>query len=302
MDVPGRDAGPAGIQRLRPSDRAWPRTRLAWLAAHQDAPDALYVRGTLPPAATHSVAIVGTRRATAYGLDLARSMARSLAAHGIWIVSGFALGIDTAAHEGALDATAGRTLAVLGTGVDVPYPASNARLRRRVPECGALLSEYEPGRRAARFHFPRRNRLIAALADLVLVIEAPERSGALITATYAAQMGRAVLAVPGHVRRTTQAGCHALIQRGQADLCIDVDDVLTALEHPAARTRAGRSPPPLSAAESTVLDQLDPDDALGPDAITRGSGLSAAAVMLALTRLEVVGLARRIPGVGYLRC
>ncbi|MDJ0975409.1 MAG: DNA-processing protein DprA [Planctomycetota bacterium] len=290
-----------GQRRLLPDDGDWPSARLAWLAQERDAPKALFVKGELPRAGTYAVAIVGTRRATHYGLEVAREMARDLARLGVWIVSGFALGVDTAAHEGALQVDGGRTLAVLGTGIDVPYPASNAELRTRVPEAGALVSEYEPGERAAKYHFPRRNRLIAAFADVVLVVEAPERSGALITARNAVEMGRTVLAVPGHIRRTTQAGCHKLLRDDVALLCTEVDDVLEALDHPARRAARDRREVELTPSESAVLDQLDLDDAAGPDAITRGSGLSPAAVMLALTRLELEGLARRIPGVGYVR-
>ena len=191
-------------------------------------PLALYVDGE-PGCLWHpQVAIVGSRNATHGGLDNARSFARALAEAGIAITSGLAIGIDTAAHVGALDADHGVTIAVVGTGPDVAYPASNAALRDKITARGAVVSEHPPGTAPLRSHFPARNRLVAGLSLATLVIEAAERSGALISARMAAEAGREVFALPGSIHNPLARGCHQLLRDG-AQLAQSPDDLMAAL-------------------------------------------------------------------------
>lgn len=178
-----------------------------------DSPRGLYVQGDLPEENRKSVAIVGARRCSAYGRRQARFFARNLAARGVQIISGLAAGIDAAAHEGALEGK-GKTYGVLGCGTDICYPRENYRLYQQVREAGGLLSEYEPGTPPLAFHFPRRNRIISGLADLLLVVEAREKSGALITADWALEQGRTVYALPGRVDDPLSAGCNQLLAQG----------------------------------------------------------------------------------------
>lgn len=182
-----------------------------------DAPDTLFYRGTLPENAP-AVAIVGARMPSAYGLMAARELAGALAARGYWIVSGMAQGIDAAAHEGCLDA-GGCTVAVLGCGLDVCYPAKNRRLYEQIPGHGCLLSEYPYGRKPLPGQFPARNRLISALADKVVVIEARRKSGSLITADFALEQGKDVYALPGRITDAMSEGCNRLIAQGAGILC-----------------------------------------------------------------------------------
>ena len=189
-------------------------------------PCLLYVRGRLPAVDEEAaVAIVGTRGATPYGLETTGTLSFSLARQGALIVSGGAKGIDSAAHEGALRAGA-RTVAVLGSGVDVVYPAGNERLFRDIEAAGALLSEYPPGTKALGAHFPVRNRIISGLCLATVVVEAPERSGALITARTALEQGRDVFAVPGPINAPESRGCNRLIANGEAALAADASDIL----------------------------------------------------------------------------
>jgi DNA processing protein len=190
-------------------------------------PSALWLRGSIGAGDALAVALVGARRATAYGLEQAERLAADLARRGVTIVSGLARGIDTAAHRGALRA-GGRTIAVLGSGVDVIYPPENRRLAGEIMERGALVSEFAPGTRALPHHFPLRNRVIAGLSLLVVVVEAAEKSGALITAGWAADLGREVMAVPGRVTSLASRGCHRLIKDG-AILAEDWEDVVNQL-------------------------------------------------------------------------
>ena len=291
-----------GQQLVTPAHSMWPGTRLQALA---DPPAALFHQGALPPPDASVVAIVGTRDATPSGCSFAKRMARGLAARGVWVASGFAVGIDGAAHQGALetgeDARGARTLAVLATGIDVDYPASHAALRRRLYEHGTFLSEYPPGTSAARWQFPARNRIVAALSDAIVVIEAPRRSGALITAGFAVEMGREVLAVPGAPGRPRHAGCHMLIKRGMAALCDGVADVLRSIGlDPDART-AEFVPAPSDGHPRVIFDALDASHACSVDTLAQSTGLDAAQLGAELARLEMEGLAARVPGVGWLR-
>jgi len=176
----------------------------------------LYVQGRLDCLQSPSLAIVGARNATPGGCDNARAFARHLAARGWHIISGLAHGIDAAAHKGALQAGAagGGTVAVMGTGLDIVYPAANLKLAHRIAEHGALVSEYPLGARALAHHFPQRNRIVAGLAQGVLVVEAAKQSGSLITARLASETGREVFAIPGSIHSPLSRGCHALIRQG----------------------------------------------------------------------------------------
>ena len=192
-----------------------------------DPPPVLYVDGELEPVDVQAVAIVGSRHATLYGIRIARTLAEQLSRLGFTIVSGMARGIDRVAHEGAL-AAGGRTLAVLGCGLDVAYPPDHTQLRAQVAEAGALLTEFPLGSPPLAAHFPRRNRILSGLSMGVIVVEAAEGSGSLITAKLAAEQGREVFAVPGPIDAPTSRGTHGLLKQG-AKLTETVDDILDEL-------------------------------------------------------------------------
>ena len=187
------------------------------LTEHPGMPEELYVRGELPGSGP-AVAIVGARMCSQYGRIQAQEFARVLAAHGVSVISGMARGADGCAHNGALEA-GGRTFAVLGCGLDICYPACNRHLFEKIPKAGGLISEFPEGAKPLRCHFPMRNRIISALADIVLVIEAKEKSGSLITADFALEQGRDVFAVPGRVGDDLSAGCNRLIAQGAGIAC-----------------------------------------------------------------------------------
>jgi DNA processing protein len=192
--------------------------------------DLLYARGAhVADALTApTVAIVGARACSGYGAQVARTLAREIAAAGVTVVSGLARGVDAEAHRGALDAN-GRTVAVLGCGIDRDYPAAHAELARRIVEGGGIVSEYEPGVEPAPWRFPARNRIIAALADAVVIVEARSRSGALITVDLAMEIGRPIYAVPGEITSNLSAGTNDLLRRGHAAAITSALDVLDAL-------------------------------------------------------------------------
>jgi DNA processing protein len=291
-----RRAREAGQRVLTPADEPWPTGALAGL---EDAPCALFAAGTLPAAGEPAAAVVGTRDATPYGLRMARDVAAGLGRAGVWVVSGLALGIDGAAHEGAVQA-GGRTLAVLGCGLDHPYPVAHLDLRERLLETGGgLLSEHPPGCPPRRHHFPRRNRLVAALSGAVVVVEAAARSGALITARLALEQGREVLAVPGNVGQPARAGVHRLLREGAA-LCEGAGDVLAVLGLSPGEARATPVPlpPGPAAAVLRALDEALPRDAGWVCVQTR---LDASRVAALLMELEMQGRVRRLPGAGFVR-
>lgn len=298
-----RDARERGLGLLTPADADYP----AALAASPDGPAALWTRGLPFDASIPWVAVVGTRGATPYGLRIARRLSEDLARRGVGVVSGLARGIDAAAHAGAL-AGGGPTLAVLGCGVDVVYPPEHHALAGEVAASGALWSEHPPGTPPHPGHFPRRNRLVAAVSRVVVVVEAPLSSGALVTARLALDANHEVLAVPGSVERGTHAGCHRLIRDG-ATLCEGVADVLRALGlaaptgdgHPADGGGRPALPPPPPGPALVVYGALDPDEARDGDDLARRTGLSPDAVAEAMTRLELDGHAVRIPGIGLVR-
>ncbi len=257
-----------------------------------DPPEWLFVRGGLPDAECW-VAIVGSRAATPYGLTVATRLAADLARLERPIVSGLAHGIDAAAHGAALDA-GGRTVAVLPGGVDTVVPAFHRELAARILENGALASEYASGPPFGRGAFVRRNRLIAALASAVVVVEAASRSGALSTAQFAFDLGRPVLAVPGDIDRPTSAGPLQLLRRG-ARPCGGVADVLAALEVAPAAPVESNAPVPAAGVEGALLARLD-DTARTVDELARVTGIDLPAALDGLLRLEWSGLARALPG------
>jgi DNA processing protein len=273
-----------------------------------DPPAVLHFCGDLRLLAHSAVAVVGARRASAYGLEVARTLARDLAAADVVVVSGMAMGVDSAAHAGAL--AAGRTVAVLATGADRPYPAQAAGLHRTIRERGCVVSELPPGTAPRRWAFPARNRLIAALARGTVVVEGGERSGSLITADFAAELGRFVGAVPGLVTSGGSAGPHALVKVG-AELVRGAGDVLELLHGAGtvvtpvvlgAGPRAKRPPaaaPDLPPELATVLARIEQGaGSLAELTTDPADGLRVAAH---LGELEVRGLIRRVFGGRYIR-
>ena len=265
------------------------------LAQLHDPPARLWLRGA--PAdvlARAAVAVVGARTCSAYGAQVTRALARELAAAGLVIVSGLARGIDGEAHRGALDA-GGVTVAVLGCGIDRDYPARHAELARRLVEAGGLVvSEYEPGVEPAPWRFPARNRIIAGLALATVVVEARERSGALITADFALELGREVFAVPGEITSSLAAGTNRLIRQGAAPL-LEVEDVLEALGLARVPSSGAAAVKSLGEAAMRVLEIVaaEPRE---PDQIVRVTGLDAATVAGALVELELAGAAVEADG------
>jgi DNA processing protein len=275
------------------ADREYP-PRLLEIA---DPPAVLYVDGRTDLLSRPSLAIVGSRNATPQGIANATSFARAFSAAGLTIVSGLALGIDAAAHRGALEGD-GATVAVLGAGVDVAYPPRNADLQRAIAERGALVSEFPLGTPAVGGNFPRRNRLISGLARGVLVVEAALASGSLITARLAAEQGRDVFAIPGSIHSPLAKGCHALIKDG-AKLVESAQDVLGELGLPApapARTVAQSSPE----VAHELLAHLG-HDPCNVDILCQRSGLTPDTVSAMLLALELEGRVASLPGGRYQR-
>jgi len=262
--------------------REIPRARLPpLLRAIHDPPKKLYVRGDDTDVLDRkAVAIVGARACSAYGSQVARMLGRELAAAGAVVVSGMARGVDGEAHRGAVEA-GGVTVAVLGCGIDRDYPAAHAELARRICERGLVVSEYEPGVEPAPWRFPARNRIIAGLCAATVVVEARERSGALITADFALEEGREVLAVPGEITSSLSAGTNALLRLGATPVT-SAADVLEAVGLEAAQSE-GRSVDGVAAAVLAALPG-------GPDDVARTTGLDAAEVAAALAELELDGL------------
>jgi DNA processing protein len=266
------------------------------------APPTLYVRGALSAGDALAIAIVGARRATPYGVSVAESLAADLAARGVTIVSGLARGIDTAAHRGAL-AARGRTIAVLGHGIDRCYPPENEALASEIEASGALVSQFFPGTGPQPWNFPERNRTIAGLALGVVVVEAAERIGALITAGAAADFGREVFAVPGRITSETARGPHGLLRDG-ATLVRSWSDIVQELPSPwrdAVRdvaampnvTTGGVAP---ASDEAAVLRALAVDDAQHIEHVIARCGLPPARVSAMLVSLELAGHARQLEG------
>ncbi|MEA3366124.1 MAG: DNA-processing protein DprA [Candidatus Hydrogenedentes bacterium] len=305
------------------------------LAEIYDPPLLLFARGSLPADQEPYVAVVGTRRASPYGIRMAERLARELAVRGITVVSGMAMGIDAAAHRGALEA-GGRTIAVLGCGVDIVYPPQNADLMQEIIARGAVLSQFPMGMKPSKGHFPYRNRIISGMSLGTVVVEAPLTSGALITARQAAEQGREVFAVPGQAGTKNAEGPHALIREG-AKLVERVEDILVELELPAECLRGARAdavepvlttdepkPAPVkpgtpkselggpqpapqpapkgegapqgpSDIEKSILAALSPDGSY-VDEIATSCRLSVSEALSSLTLLELKGLVRQFSG------
>ena len=260
-----------------------------------DPPLVLYVRGELKKEDHHAIAMVGTRQSTLYGRQTAERLARQLAASGITVVSGGARGIDSASHEGALQ-SGGRTIAVLGTGMDIVYPAENIKLYQRIAEQGAVLTQFPFGRRGDKQSFPIRNRIVAGMTQGTVVVEANRSSGALITANFAAEYGRTVFAVPGRIDSPRSAGCHGLIKDG-AQLCESAEDVLAefANHNYSFNEQPGLPLPALTPAEQSIYNVLTHEE-MQQDAIIRRSELPPAQVSVALLQLEMKKLIQQHPG------
>ncbi|HEY7018921.1 MAG TPA: DNA-processing protein DprA [Gaiellaceae bacterium] len=256
-----------------------------------DPPPGLFVRGSasIELLGAPAVAVVGARACSSYGSQVARLVGRELAAADLVVLSGMARGVDGEAHRGALE-SGGATVAVLGCGIDRDYPAAHAQLAARICERGLVISEYAPGVEPAPWRFPARNRVIAGLAAATVVVEARERSGALITADFALEAGREVFAVPGEITSALSTGTNALLRLGATPLTRP-DDVLEALgiDSPAAVS------PDVGEPASRVLAALTQEPA-GVDQLVRGTGLGAAEVAMALAELELAGAVAEADG------
>jgi DNA processing protein len=285
----------AGAHALTWEDAGYPDR----LREVSDAPPVLYVLGEITPSDSWAVGVVGTRRATAYGKAATVEIASGLASGGITVVSGLARGVDTVAHHAALDG-GGRTIAVLGSGVDVIYPSENRGLVRTMVEegRGAVVSEYPLGTQPDAVNFPPRNRIISGLSHGVLVVEAGAKSGALITVSFALEQGRDVFAVPGPINSRMSDGPNNLLKRG-AKCVTSAADILEELgmgmvqEHVEA-VRALPADP----TERMLLDLLQ-DTPLHIDELTNGSGLPASTVSAVLTMMELKGMVRHLGGMQY---
>lgn len=259
-------------------------------------PIMLYYRGTLPSDNDNTIAIVGARRATAYGKNAASTLAAELAANGFWVVSGGARGIDTSAHLGALKN--GSTIAVLGSGVDIVYPPENRKLFERIAEAGVVISEYPPGTLAHSAFFPARNRIISGLSRGTIIVEAARKSGALITADFALEQGRDVFAVPGSMFSELSKGTNHLIKQG-AKLVDSVSDVLE--EYDIEKVSQQLKDSELSCDEMKIYSVLSFEIPLGIEEIVMKTNLTPSAVAYILLQLELRGLADGQSGQRYIR-
>ncbi|MDA7622563.1 DNA-processing protein DprA [Verrucomicrobia bacterium] len=270
-----------------------------------DPPMLLYLRGLLEERDHHGIAMVGSRMTTSYGVESARRLAYQIAQAGVTVVSGGARGIDTAAHLGCLRA-GGRTIAVIGSGLDIIYPSENIELFDQIAEQGVVMTQFPFRRKADRQTFPIRNRIVAGMTLGTMVVEANRTSGALITANMAVDYGRQVFALPGRIDSPRSKGCHALIKNG-AKLCESAEDILSEFEYlfPPSITpenEANVTPPsiPLSDEETIIWKLLEATET-HMDVLIRGSQLSAAKVSVVLMGMEMKRLVKRLPGQMYQR-
>jgi len=283
----------AGVALVTWGDAAYP----AALSAIVDPPPALWVRGNIGALSGPAVAIVGSRAGSPYGLTVAERLAADLAARGIVIVSGLARGVDSAAHRGALSAP-GTTVGVLGSGADIVYPAEHRSLARTIEaHGGAIVSELVPGTPPQPQFFPLRNRIISGLSRAVLIVEAGEKSGSLITARCALDQGREVLAVPGNVLSGRNRGGHALLRDG-AKIVESADDILEELGMPAPARPGG---PATDDPGDTVLRGLPAGESCDLEAISERTGLTPTRLLPKLFDLEMRGLVRRVGGGRFAR-
>lgn len=271
-----------------------------------DPPIVLYVKGALTAKDKNAVAMVGSRLTTHYGLETARKLAYQLAYVGVTVVSGGARGIDTAAHQGALSAK-GRTIAVMGTGINIIFPPENRELFERIATNGAVITQFPFNRKADKQSFPIRNRIVAGMTLGTVVVEANLTSGALITAGMAIDNGRQLFAVPGRIDSPQSKGCHDLIKKG-AKLCEGAEDVLSEFEYlfpasnrPPSPAESGTLPAlNLSGNEQKVYDALSNEE-MTTDEVIRRSGLPASAVSVALLGLEMKRVVKQLPGKLFVR-
>jgi DNA processing protein len=308
-------AGELGAMLVCPEDGCYPE-----LLRHiQDPPAVLYVLGALEPRDLQAIAMVGSRRCSHYGREQAERFGALLAGAGYTIVSGGARGIDSASHRGALSHPHGRTIVVLGCGIDVTYPPENRALFAQIAGRGAVITEYPPGTPPSGENFPRRNRIVSGMSRAVLVIEADQRSGALITARLANEdHGRPVFALPGRVDNPLTSGPHQLIRDG-ATLVTGIEDIQEGLDPlPASSYEPGLFPevnlapdqppaedkpaaaPAITTRQSILLERLDRDGATVDQLVDR-TGLEAAQILQELTFLSLKGLVRRLDGQTYAR-
>jgi DNA processing protein len=286
-----------GCHILIQGDELYP----ALLREIYDPPLVLYIKGEIVAKDKGGVAMVGSRQTTHYGIETARKLAYQLAYVGVTVVSGGARGIDTAAHQGALSAK-GRTIAVLGTGINIITPPENAELFQRIAENGAVVTQFPFNRPADKQSFPIRNRIVAGMTLGTVVVEADLHSGALITSNFATDYGRQVFAVPGRIDSPRSKGCHDLIKKG-AKLCEGIEDILSEFEYlfpasnkPASPGGTGVLPAlELSMNEQKVIDALDGEER-AIDEVIRKSGLPSSAVSVALFSLEMKRLVKQLPG------
>jgi len=295
-----RRARDQGIVAVTRNDAAYP----AALTTIADPPPVLWTRGRVDALSAPAVAIVGSRAASQYGLAVAEQLARDLAACGLVVVSGLARGVDSAAHRGAL-ADAGVTVAVLGSGVDVMYPPEHGSLAKEIDKAGAVVSELVPGTPPQPWFFPLRNRIISGLSRAVVVIEAGEKSGSLITARCALEQGRDVLAVPGNVLSGRNRGAHGLLRDG-AKIVESADDILEELgmtrpAGPSTGSGPCASPGEGRAVSDPILACLFPGEPSDLDAIAERSGLSPARLLPRLFELELQGAVARVGGGRFVR-
>ena len=288
--------GRYGVKVLTWHDDDYP----ARLKEIYDYPPVLYLRGSLLPQDEWCLAVVGTRRATVYGRQVTEEIVTDLVQNKITIVSGLAKGIDTVAHNSALEA-GGRSIAVFACGLDIVYPAENANLARRIMQQGALISEYPLGTRPKAENFPRRNRIMSGISLGVLVVEGDVKSGALITARQALEQNREVFAVPGSIYSPACRGTNRLIQEGEAKLVRQVEDILAELNLTMATYQMEmKELVPADETESLLLKHLS-SEPIHIDEVRRECGLPIAAVSSALAMLELKGMVRQVGRMNYVR-
>lgn len=297
LDEHWRKINVAGVHVFFWPDEEYPPL----LAQIEDPPVALYVRGSLTQTDQLALAIVGARKASAYGREVAQLFARKLAERGVTIISGLAHGVDAAAHRGALEA-GGRTLAVLGSGIDVIYPYDHRSLADEIAAQGAIISEFPLGTKPDRYNFPRRNRLISGLALGVLVAEATDKSGALITAALAAEQGKDVFAVPGSIFSDASSGVNQLIQDG-AKPVMKVEDILEELNITALAMETRQTAERIAPADPVEIQVLDAIGADGAhvDMIARSTGLPIQTLLSTLMLMELKGLVTQSGPMHYTR-
>lgn len=287
---------PLDLRRIAPGHCEWP-DRLSELGPHPS-PKRLSVAGKTIDVAARAIAVVGSRRPTAAGIEAAEQIARGLAESNFVVVSGLAIGIDAVAHRAALDA-GGHTIAVIGGGMDLNYPERNERLRYEIDDRGTVVSEYAEGEPPRRYHFPHRNRIIVGLCEAVVVVEGSIRSGALISARIGLDANRQVFAVPGSIRNPYATGPNQLIRLSQATAITCVDDIFEELAPDLVYKGAGAvpigAPPNLDETELDVLEVLD-DAPVTCDFVAKQLAQPRGSVALALSKLEIRGMAIRQRG------